>query len=182
VRASTPHWLVFVLPMRVLVEQTYAVVRGWLQAAGLEEIVGLYSVMGGEGRRTGRWREIPEQDAIFIGTLDMLLSRALNRGYGEGRFTWPIDFGFFNSGCQWVFDEVQLMGPALPTSSQLEGLRRVLGTALPCRSMWMSATVDEPSLSTIDLPSIGSVVEIGPEDRAGSLAARLDATKGFSDD
>jgi CRISPR-associated endonuclease/helicase Cas3 len=177
VRASTPHWLVFVLPMRVLVEQTYDVVRGWLRAAGLEETVGLYSVMGGEGRRTGRWREIPEQDAIFIGTLDMLLSRALNRGYGEGRFTWPIDFGMFNARCQWVFDDVQLMGPALPTSRQLDGLRRVLGTAAPCHSMWMSATVDEPSLSTIDLPSIRSVVEIGPEDRAGSLAARLDATK-----
>ena len=53
VRASTPHWLVFVLPMRVLVEQTYAVVRGWLQAAGLEEIVGLYSVMGGEAAGPG---------------------------------------------------------------------------------------------------------------------------------
>lgn len=177
VRAATPHWLVFVLPMRVLVEQTHDVIEDWLGSAGLSDEVGLHVVMGGEGRRTGRWREIPEQDAIFIGTLDMLLSRALNRGYGEGRFTWPIDFGMFNAGCQWVFDEVQLMGPALPTSRQLEGLRRALGTAAPCHSMWMSATVDEPSLSTIDLPSIGSVVEIGPEDRAGSLAARLEATK-----
>jgi CRISPR-associated endonuclease/helicase Cas3 len=177
IRTSTPHWLVFVLPMRVLVEQTHAVIEAWLRSAGLSNQVGLYVVMGGEGRRTGRWREFPEQDAILVGTLDMMLSRALNRGYGVSRFAWPIDFGMFNSGCQWVFDEVQLMGPALPTSRQLEGLRRGLGTAMPSASMWMSATVDDRWLTTVDLPTIGSSVELTLEDRSGQLAARLDASK-----
>jgi len=177
VRAATPRWLVLVLPMRVLVEQTHDAIGGWLQATELDETVGLHTVMGGEGRRTGRWRKEPERDAIFVGTLDMLLSRALNRGYGDGRFVWPIDFGLFNSGCQWVFDEVQLMGPALPTSRQLEGLRRALGTASPCRSTWMSATVDEKWLSTVDLPSVSSLVELSPEDHLGSLSVRLQATR-----
>ncbi len=177
VRAATPHWLVLVFPMRVLVEQTHGAIQRWLETAGLDGAVGLHVVMGGEGRRTGVWRNEPERDAIFVGTLDMLLSRALNRGYGDGRFVWPIDFGLFNSGCQWVFDEVQLMGPALPTSRQLEGLRRAVGTASPCQSTWMSATVDERWLTTIDLPSVSSVVELSPEDHLGSLSVRLEATR-----
>ena len=177
VRAATPHWLAFVLPMRVLVEQTVDSVRAWLKAAGLEDEVGLHVVMGGEGRQESRWRLDPERDAIFVGTLDMLVSRALNRGYGASRFAWPIDFGLFNAGVQWVFDEVQLMGPALPTSRQLEGMRGLLGTAMPCRSMWMSATVDEAALRTVDAPEISTVVDLGPEDRTGPLRDRLNAQK-----
>ncbi|MGH2767967.1 MAG: type I-G CRISPR-associated helicase/endonuclease Cas3g, partial [Actinomycetota bacterium] len=177
VRASTPRWLAFVLPMRVLVEQTTEVIGGWLAAAGVRDEIGLHVVMGGEGRVESRWRAEPEKDAIFVGTVDMLISRALNRGYGANRFRWPVDFGLFNSGVQWVFDEVQLLGPALPTSCQLEGLRRKLGTALPSRSMWMSATVDAAWLATPDLPSIGSTVELDAADRSGPLQSRLEAAK-----
>lgn len=177
IRRSTPRWLVFVLPMRVLVEQTAEVIGGWLGAAGLANEIGLHVVMGGEGRIEGAWRRSPERDAIFVGTLDMLLSRALNRGYGESRFAWPIDFGLFNNGCLWVFDEVQLMGPALPSSRQLEGLREQIGTAMPCSSMWMSATIEERWLSTIDRPEVSTVVELGEEDRTGSLRRRLEAAK-----
>ncbi len=177
IRATTPHWLVFVLPMRVLVEQTRDTIDRWLQNTGVAGDMGLHVVMGGEGRLESAWRRAPEQDAIFVGTLDMLISRALNRGYGASRFAWPIDFGLFNSGCQWVFDEVQLMGPALPTTRQLEGLRRTLGTAVPCHSMWMSATVDERRLVTPDLPGIGLRLELGQADWAGPLARRLRAPK-----
>lgn len=177
VRVGTPRWLVFTLPVRTLVEQTYTVVSEWLDRLGFTGDVGLYRVMGGESRADATWREAPDRDAIFVGTLDMLVSRALNRGYGEGRFVWPIDFGLFNSGCQWVFDEVQLMGAALLTSRQLEGLRRTIGTAAPTSSMWMSATVDEASLRTVDLPEISSVVELEPADVASGLDTRLHAAK-----
>jgi CRISPR-associated endonuclease/helicase Cas3 len=177
VRSSTPHWLVFVLPMRVLVEQTEEAIRSWVDRLGLTDDVGVHVVMGGEGRIDSGWRLAPEREAVFIGTLDMLLSRALNRGYGESRFAWPIDFGLLHNGCQWVFDEVQLMGPGLPTSRQLEGLRRKIGTASSCASMWMSATVDEAALATIDLPEVGSRVALTEEDRTGALARRLEATK-----
>ncbi len=81
IRRGTPRWLVVALPMRVLVEQTWNEAHSWLDRLGLADKVGLYRVMGGEGRVASSWRLTPDQDAIFIGTIDMLLSRALNRGY-----------------------------------------------------------------------------------------------------
>jgi len=39
----------------------------------------------------------------------MLLSRALNRGYGIGRARWPLEFGLLSHDTLWVMDEVQLM-------------------------------------------------------------------------
>lgn len=51
-------------------------------------------LMGGED--AGEWFLYPENPSILIGTQDMLLSRALNRGYGSGRARWPMEFGLLN--------------------------------------------------------------------------------------
>jgi len=177
VRDATPRWLIFALPMRVLVEQTAEAIGYWLERLGLSSRVAVHVVMGGDGRVADDWRRDPAREAIFVGTIDMLVSRAVNRGYGASRFSWPIDFGLFNNGCQWVFDEVQLMGPALPTSRQLQGLRESIGTASPSESMWMSATVDERSLRTVDRPGVGSKIALTDNDRTDGLARRLDATR-----
>lgn len=176
VRKDTPPWLVFVLPMRVLVEQTRDAVQSWLSKLGLDEQVECHSLLGGEPR-TARWRERVGMDTIIVGTLDMILSRALNRGYGESRFLWPIDFGLLNAGCHFVFDEVQLMGPALATSRQLHGLRASLGTVFPCSSTWMSATVPEAKLETVDAPNISSRIELSDDDLFGPLKDRAAASK-----
>lgn len=177
VRGSTPHRLVFVLPMRVLVEQTTRVTTEWLNNLGLGNDVTCEVLMGGERRRS-EWRLSPERDAILIGTLDMILSRALNRGYGESRYLWPIDFGLLNASCHFVFDEVQLMGPALATSRQLHGLRTALGVGHPCSSMWMSATVPEEQLTTVDAPAIATRVALSSADRASpELGRRLNGRK-----
>lgn len=137
VRAATPHRLVFCLPMRTLVEQTEKNVAGWLGRLGLSEVVGLRALLGGAIDQ--RFEARPEDDAVLIGTQDQLLSRALNRGYGMSRFRWPVHFALLNNDALWVLDEVQLMGPGLSTSAQLEGLRRGFGTAAPSGSVWMSA-------------------------------------------
>lgn len=175
VRASTPHWLVFVLPMRVLVEQVRDMAHDWLREVAPE--VAVQVLMGGEGVRDAQWLLQPGRDAVVVGTVDMLLSRALNRGYGESRFIWPVAFGLLNSGCAWVFDEVQLMGPAVPTSRQLQGFRDSLGTAAPCTSTWMSATVETSQLCTVDCGSVGTTIELAAADRDGPLARRLGASK-----
>lgn len=178
VRLTTPRWLVYCLPLRTLVEQTEAEVRRWLANLGLEQDVLVHVAMGGREDGRDQWRLHPERDAVVLGTVDMLLSRALNRGYGASRFSWPIDFGLLNNGTHWVFDEVQLLGPALQTGRQLQGLRKALGTALPTATTWMSATVDWGAMRTVDNPEVASVVRLEASDQsAAGLASRLSATR-----
>ncbi|WP_204080882.1 type I-G CRISPR-associated helicase/endonuclease Cas3g [Mycobacterium riyadhense] len=173
VRAETPHWLVVVLPQRTLVEQTVDAARRWVAALGAPAAV--HVLMGGEDRRDREWKTHPDTERIFVGTQDMVLSRLLMRGFAESRAAWPMSFGLLHAATQFVFDEVQLMGPGLPTSLQLQGLREAFGTALPCRSMWMSATIDVTELSTVDLRRRLSVVDV--TDEGGELARRMAATR-----
>lgn len=176
VRRAAPRRLVYALPMRTLVEQTATVARELRSRIGLaEDELPIHVLMGGES--PADWREYPERDQVLIGTIDMLLSRALNRGYGESRFQWPIAFGLVNSDCRWVFDEVQLMGPARSTSAQLDGLRRKLGIASGCETIWASATIDRKALVTVDRPELGDVLALQETDRSGALAERLEADK-----
>lgn len=198
VRKGTPRRLVYCLPMRVLVEQTFTESIRWLDRLGLlageaiwenpgegglptrESRLSLYEpdpsdpkessrakqigdqgngriavhlLMGGEERTD--WPLWPECDAVLIGTQDMLLSRALNRGYAARRPRWPIEFGLLNNDCLWVLDEVQLMGPGLATGLQLEAFRNVeirgkkyFGTESPCVSWYMSATASRRMLTS----------------------------------
>lgn len=177
VRAATPHWLVIALPMRTLVEQTRERFKRWLKQLGLDRDISLHTVQGGVGWSDHDWRLAPDIDAVFVGTIDMLLSRALNRGYADGRWNWPMSFGGFNNGTHWVFDEIQLMDVATPNTRQLQSFRDVLGTALPTASTWMSATVDDRLLCTVDRPGVGSIVELSDHDRHGSLSRRLEAVR-----
>lgn len=148
IRRQTPRRLVYCLPMRTLVEQTYAEVQGWLDQSGLTHEVGLHVLMG--GAVSNGWEAHPEKDCILIGTQDQLLSRALNRGYGMSRYKWPIHFALINNDCLWVMDEVQLMGAGLRTTAQLQGFRELFGTYGPAQSLWMSATLDPDLLQTVN--------------------------------
>jgi len=175
VEKTAPRRLVYALPMRTLVEQTAEVGRQVIRSLGLGDHIGLHVLMGGE--EPTDWREHPERPQILVGTVDMLLSRALNRGYAESRYAWPVAFGLVNNDCRWVFDEVQLMGPARATSAQLDGLRRKLGTVRSCQTVWASATVDLDALRTVDREEEPTVLGLRDEDRAGALSARLGAVK-----
>jgi CRISPR-associated endonuclease/helicase Cas3 len=173
VRAATPHWLVVVLPQRTLVEQTVESARAWVEALGAP--VGVHVLMGGEDSGDREWKMHPDSERIFVGTQDMVLSRLLMRGFAEFRAAWPFSYGLLHAGVQFVFDEVQLMGPALPTSLQLQAFREGFGTALPCRSMWMSATIDAADLSTVDFNRALTLVDV--TEGVGELARRMAATR-----
>jgi CRISPR-associated endonuclease/helicase Cas3 len=146
-----PRRLVWCLPMRVLVEQTEYETRNalarlgvlWNGASDHSGKVGVHLLMGGADG--GDWHLYPEHCAVLIGTQDMLLSRAMNRGYAALRARWPMEFGLLNHDCLWVMDEVQLMDVGLATSAQLQAFREDdarNGKALrPCRTWWMSATL-----------------------------------------
>lgn len=173
VQLQNPKWprrLVYCLPMRTLVEQTEREIAKWLtnlwnkaDELGLsgdakQELKWLAEhspiiLMGGE--ETDRdWDVWPERPAILVGTQDMLLSRALNRGYGMSRYRWPMHFGLLNNDALWVMDETQLMGVGVETSAQLDGFRHdaKIPTIGLCLTWWMSATLDSTRLATVDHP------------------------------
>ena len=178
-----PRRLVYCLPMRTLVEQTAESVDVWLwnllkaypENQDIRWLCGCIEdepipdekdppnqrmrspivLMGGEDQSPSKrdWDLYPEKPCILIGTQDMLLSRALNRGYGMSRYRWPMHFALLNNDCLWVMDEVQLMGAGLETSSQLQGLRKSIGLTHTCSTWWMSATVAPERLKTLDFRS-----------------------------
>ncbi|MGH8401193.1 MAG: type I-G CRISPR-associated helicase/endonuclease Cas3g [Gammaproteobacteria bacterium] len=183
---DTPRRLVWCLPMRVLVEQTQENIQGWLNNLRIQGTAGdgkvsVHVLMGGaDDLKT--WAEYPEEDMILIGTQDMLLSRALMRGYGMSRYQWPIHFALLHNDCLWVFDEVQLMGAGLATSTQLDAFRRSFPLARNSRSLWVSATLNRNWLATVDMKSrLSSLIHftIGDLDRQ-QAGNRLAAVKSLA--
>ncbi len=147
-----PLHLVLCLPMRSLVTQTVQRLHGYfdnLRAKRPEVDVGIHQLMG--GAIEDEWVRQPDKPWVLVGTQDQLLSRALNRGYAMSCFAWPVHFGLLNNDCRWLIDEVQLMGPGLWTTAQLDWMRRKRFPALkPCPTTWMSATVGTSFLHTAD--------------------------------
>jgi len=222
IRNATPRRLVYCLPMRTLVEQTYVESVRWLDRLGLiagkvswdtvdeqglptrssqlktytpdpdderepswaaehndlgTKRVAVHLLTGGEEQTD--WDLHPERDAILIGTQDMLLSRALNRGYGMSRYRWPMHFALLNNDCLWVFDELQLMDTGVATTAQLAGFRQKLETSLNTHTLWMSATLDPAWLNTVDFPdSLGETRQLEDDDRQiEPVKQRLNAPK-----
>jgi CRISPR-associated endonuclease/helicase Cas3 len=98
------------------------------------------------------WNLYPEECAVLIGTQDMLLSRALNRGYAAGRARWPFEFGLLSHDALWVMDEVQLMDVGLATSAQLQAFhdQDARKGFKPRHTWWMSATLQPEWLRSVD--------------------------------
>jgi CRISPR-associated endonuclease/helicase Cas3 len=196
-KANWPRRLVYCLPMRTLVEQTRDEVGKWLhnlltRAEGLEiegqvlndlQWLAKHSpivLMGGEELDDAKrdWDIHPECPAILIGTQDMLLSRALNRGYGMGRARWPMHFGLLNNDSLWILDETQLMGAGVRTSAQLEGLRRKIGVGAGCATWWASATLDNRLLDTPDHRERDEALALADDDhKTPEVAQRVNAVK-----
>jgi CRISPR-associated endonuclease/helicase Cas3 len=177
--AAMPRRLIYALPQRSLVEQVAGEVSGWLTRLGLAEDVALHVVMGGQGGSQRQWRLDMHRPAIVVGTVDSLVSKALNRGYGIGRASYPIDFALVTNGAHWVIDEIQLCPESTTTLRQLAGFAATLGTAEPFGLTCMSATVPEALLDTVDNPAPGTdeVLAIEPAERTGELAVRLGAQR-----
>lgn len=178
---ATPRRLVYCLPMRVLVEQTEAAIRAWVENLGYTDSMLEVQVLSGGEQDMQSWTLHPEKDAILIGTQDMLLSRAMMRGYGISRYQWPVHFALLHNDALWVFDEVQLMGAGLGTSAQLEAFRRYFKTFGRSCSLWVSAALDRQWLGTVDfsdhLAEAKSLQLADQEKRLPAVQKRFHAVK-----
>ena len=181
---TTPRRLIWCEPMRVLVEQTANIMTRWIRRLDLEalpdgEEVSIHILMGGESNQS--WVEHPERETIVIGTQDMLLSRALMRGYGMSRYLWPMHYAVLHNDALWVLDEIQLMGAGLPTSAQLEAFRREYHTIKPSHTIWVSATMNTQWLNTADFATYTNTLKqekLTPEEISlDAVAKRVKAKK-----
>ncbi len=148
---ETPRRLAYCLPTRALVEQTARAARQWIDGLSASATVPVYLLQGGEIEE--EWELWPEQRTLIIGTQDLMLSRALNRGYAMNPARWPVSFGLLNNDCVWVLDETQLMSSGLFTTVQLQSMRQTLGAHGRAVSVWMSATMEDTKLRTVDFRS-----------------------------
>ena len=191
---TTPRRLVWCLPMRTLVEQTAEAVKRWFDKLNdldmaedmLPKPEEVHILMG--GTEAAHWLDHPERPAVIIGTQDMLLSRALMRGYASSRANWPMEFALLHDDTQWVFDEVQLMGAGRATSAQLEAFRRWetdraererQPPRCPARSLWISATLEPSWLKTVDFPAPtgNAIMRVDPRKEHDTRLRRLATAK-----
>lgn len=172
--AGWPRRLIWCLPMRVLVEQTGQVAQQLAARMPEPQRPTIHMAMGGED--SGEWFLYPERPAVIIGTQDMLLSRALNRGYASARARWPMEFGLLNQDALWVMDEVQLMDVGLATAAQIQAFRDHDHSKhlRPCFTWWMSATLQPGWLRSVDTAEphrcwVQNPCQVPAEQRTGGL-------------
>ena len=124
---ALPRRLVYVVDRRAIVDQTAKVIRGWIDriatvpalarafdaraAFPAEHPVGLGVLRGGLAD-DGAWRADPARPAVIVGTVDMVGSRLLFSGYGDGRSRRAMHAGLLGHDALVVLDEAHL-APAL---------------------------------------------------------------------
>lgn len=170
VGAEVATRLVYVLPMRVLVEQTTDRIAGIVRRAGLGDAVSVHATLGGALDDT--WVRAPGQPTVIVGTQDLLVSRMLLRGYAASPGVWPMQFALLHNDATWVLDEVQLFGAALPTTRQLQAFREKLGAYGVASAVWMSATVDHGRLRTVDRAAPSRIVRATAADHEHPVLGR----------
>ena len=127
VNPDLPRRVVYIVDRRALVDQAAETVRRWIERIGtLPELacafedlaafpgprpVGLGVLRGGLAD-DGEWRVDPARPAIIVGTVDMVGSRLMFRGYGSGRSRRAMDAGLLGHDTLLLLDEAHL-APAM---------------------------------------------------------------------
>ena len=175
-----PRRIVYIVDRRAIVDQTAEAVRVWIDRMGelpalarafdagaafpAERPVGLGVLRGGLAD-DGAWRADPSRPAVVVGTVDLVGSRLLFRGYGDGRSRRATHAGLLGQGALVVLDEAHL-APAM------EALLRAL-----------EGMDDGPALRVLTLSATGGaapskVLTLSEDDlRDESLGRRLRAVK-----
>lgn len=173
-----PRRLVLALPMRTLTRQAMSVIPQWIHELELDDDVEVVQLVGGVGADGHSWRREPGKPQVIVGTVDMIVSRMLMRGYGSSRGVYPIDAGLLWNDTHLVVDETQLAPASTVTARQIAAFQResaAVNVGLTC----MSATVDEAQLNTVDNPftSEVNVLRLTDGDLTPEVRQRLDAER-----
>ncbi|AHE99849.1 type I-G CRISPR-associated helicase/endonuclease Cas3g [Thioalkalivibrio paradoxus] len=134
--AALPRRLVYIVDRRAIVDQTTNAVAQWTQAVcALPELANRFRALAafpdpeqpvrigtlrGGMTDTGQWRLDPSAPTVVIGTVDMIGSRLLFSGYGDGRNRRSLHAGLLGVGTTVILDEAHLNEPFAQTLRQIE--------------------------------------------------------------
>ncbi len=143
--ASVPNRLVYVVDRRTIVDQATAEAEKLRERAEILLAAGELpiSTLRGQYVDNRRWMENPAAPAIVIGTVDMIGSRLLFRGYGASAGMRPFQAGLLGADTLLVLDEAHLCPPfqaLLETIAADETLRPNQVPVPPFRLLALSAT------------------------------------------
>jgi CRISPR-associated endonuclease/helicase Cas3 len=153
---SHPRRLVYIVNRRTVVDQATTVVEkirrrilnpddpSWLEhskvlsqlrctllklSAGLDDMPLAISTLRGELADNEEWKSDPAKPSIIVGTIDMIGSKLLFSGYGDGRYHRPHHAGLIGQDALIVHDEAHLT----PAFSKLLGSIAEVQQACDCR-------------------------------------------------
>lgn len=104
-QGTLPRRLVYIINRRTVVDQATEVV-GQIRNKWTDPLA--VSTLRGELADNGEWRKDPSVPAIIIGTIDMVGSKLLFNGYGDGRYWRVHHAGLVGQDTLWVHDEAHL--------------------------------------------------------------------------
>ena len=104
-QGTLPRRLVYIINRRTVVDQATEVVEQIrVKWTGPLEV----STLRGELADNGEWRKDPSKPAIIVGTIDMVGSKLLFNGYGDGRYWRVHHAGLVGQDTLWVHDEAHI--------------------------------------------------------------------------
>lgn len=107
--------------------------------AGDELFLGI-STLRGELADNEEWKMDPARAAIVVGTIDMVGSKLLFTGYGDGRYWRAQHAGLIGQDCLLVHDEAHLVPAFSDLLAQVAELQRQASEPRPIHVMNLSAT------------------------------------------
>lgn len=133
------------------------------------------STLRGELADNGEWKQNPARQAIIVGTIDMIGSKLLFSGYGDGRYGRAHHAGLIGQDALIVHDEAHLSSAFDMLLAAIEAEQERTKEQRPIRVMRLSATMRASGNAA---ESETQHVTIDDDDRTDAIVSqRLNAKK-----
>ena len=160
--ADLPRRLVYVVDRRAIVDQTAEQIELWVNRLAdipevtkriearsafpaVEQLIPIGILRGGLVD-TGQWRVDPARPAVIVGTVDMIGSRLLFAGYGDGRTRRSLHGGLLGYDTTVILDEAHLSTPMAHLLRSIHGIQQQCWTPR-FGVLTMSATPEEGTVT-----------------------------------
>jgi CRISPR-associated endonuclease/helicase Cas3 len=136
------------------------------------------STLRGELADNGEWKKSPARPAIIIGTIDMIGSKLLFSGYGDGRYGRAHHAGLIGQDSLIIHDEAHLSPAFDSLLRSIAAEQARCGEPRPIRVLSLSATTRTSSNAGNGNLEASAPLEIENEDRRDDVVSRrLGASK-----